>query len=477
MLSIFKKTWWLIILGLFLCFINIDKTYLLIEDTARDSVRMIQIWQNKELTLIGPPASLGQRSVREFYLGSLSYYLGIFGLVLTNFEVWGSIIGQVLIFVSSVPILYLILKDYLKVKNPILGTLIYVISPLVLTHMRFYWNPNAIIGLSTWFWYFILKKDTKSNLIISGLLFGIIYNFHYFASIPLFLYLVYLMFEKKFKNIGFLVLGTILGTSPIWLFEIRNNFFLTKTFWFNLTTNSSTAVNPLVLLESLYRFPLAITGVKPMEIGFEKVVPGSFQVLLGVLFILLLAVSFKKLQKKERILTILALVSSIVVGYLSGTSFYGRYLFGLSPIFIWIIIKSFERINWIWFGLVPVMIIADYKIITFRPDPTKNYIGIDTLEKASFLIKSDVKNETYNLSENIYGDAQARGLRYFVFKNVEKKPEYDIFYEHLDFLYVLTPSLEKTIKDHRYEFYAPNLTKVSWEKDLGEVKLIKFERK
>ena len=41
-----------------------------IEDTARDSVRMIQIWQGKELTLIGPPASLGQRTDKEFFLGS-----------------------------------------------------------------------------------------------------------------------------------------------------------------------------------------------------------------------------------------------------------------------------------------------------------------------------------------------------------------------------------------------------------------------
>ena len=122
------------------------------------------------------------------------------------------------------------------------------------------------------------------------------------------------------------------------------------------------------------------------------------------------------------------------------------------------------------------MIFADYKIITFRPNSVKDYVGIDTLERASLLIKSDVKNETYNLSENIYGDAQARGLRYFVLKNVDKKPENDISYEHLDFLYVLTPSLEKTIRDHRYEFYASNLTKISWEKDLGQVKLIKFER-
>lgn len=464
------------ILGLFLCFINIDKTYLLIEDTARDSVRMIQIWQDKELTLIGPPASLGQRSIREFYLGSLSYYLGIVGLVITNFEVWGSIVGQVLVFISSIPILYLILKNHLKVKNPILGTLIYVVSPLILTHMRFYWNPNAIIGISVWFWYLILKNERKFSLIISGVLLGLIFNFHYFAIVPLVFYLVYFLFERKYKNVGFILLGAIVGTFPIWIFEIRNNFFLTRTFWFNLSNNSIMSVNIFSLFESLYRFPLAIIGIKPMEIGFQTISLGFLQIVLGVLFLFLIVFSLKKLQRREKFLIALILASSIIVGYISGNSFNGRYLFGLTPVFIWLLMKCFEKINWIWFILIPFIIFTDYKLITFRPNPNKDYVGIDTLEKASLLIKSDIGTETYNLSENLYGDAQARGLRYFVLKNVEKKPENNISYEHLDVLYVLTPSLEKTIKDHRYEFYASNLTKVVWEENFGEVKLIKFER-
>lgn len=473
----FKKTWWLMVLGVVLCFINIDKTYLLIEDTARDSVKMIQIWQDKELTLIGPPASLGQRSTREFYLGSLSYYLGILGLLTTNFEVWGSIVGQALIFISSIPILYLILRDYLKVKYPLLGALIYVISPLTLTHMRLYWNPNAIIGLSVWFWYLILKKETRISLIISGILLGIIFNFHYFVAIPLFIYLIYLVFQRKFKSFGYSFIGVIIGLSPTWIFEIRNNLYLIKAFWFNLQNNIPNTPNLIGVLEGVYRFPLAILGVKPMEISFEALPPATLQIIIGVLFAIAVIFYFKNLQKNERTLVVLTIISSLVIGLISNGNYYGRYLFGLYPIYIFAILKAFEKVGWIWFILIAFILFADYKIITFRPSPDKNYVDIDTLSKASLLIKSDVKNETYNLSENIYGDAQARGLRYFVLKNVEKKPENDISYEHLDVLYVLTPSLDKTIKDNRYEYYASNLTKVAWEENLGEVNLIKFVRK
>lgn len=465
------------ILGIILCFINIDRTYLLIEDTARDSVRIIQIWQDKELTLIGPPASLGQRSVREFYLGSLSYYLGILGLAATNFEVWGAVLGQVLIFVSSIPILYLLLEDYLKVKNPILGTLIYVISPLTLTHMRFYWNPNAIIGLSTWFWFLTLKKKSKIfEQILSGILLGLIFNFHYFAVIPIFFWLIYLIFQKKIRKTFLTFAGFVVGASPIWIFELRNKFFLTKTLLFNLGNLTSNKFSLVHLAESLYRFPLAILGIKPLEIVYPALFEPTLQMIFGILLILAIVFACLRSNTRERFLFILAIISSIVTGLVSGGSFFGRYIFGLYPIFIWIVIKAFEKISWIWVILIPIMLITDYKIISFRPEANINYVGIDILEEASLLIKSDVKNETYNLSENIYGDAQARGLRYFVLKNVEKKPENEISYEHLDSLYVLTPNLEKTIKDNRYEYYAPNLTKIAWVKDLGELKLYKFSK-
>jgi len=474
-ICVIKKTWWLMILSLLLFFINIDKTYLLIQDTARDSVRMIQIWQNKELTLIGPPASIGQRSTREFYLGSLSYYFGIFGLLVTNFQAWGAIIIQVLIFVTSIPVAYLLFRDELKLKRPLLGVFLYVVSPLALIHLRFYWNPNAILGLSTWFWYLALRKrEGNFSLILSGIILGIIFNLHYFAVLPLFLWLVFLAFSHKLWKAFTIFSGFVLGSSPIWIFELRNNFFLSKTFLFNLTEKGFEGINLWKLIGDISKFPLAILGVRPMEISYAVIFNSAWQSVFGWLVLGLMIFTIVKLKGNNRILVGILIVSIIITSVLSGNEFYGRYLFGLYPIFIWFVFKLIENIRWLWFPLFLLIFIADWKIISFRPDPSRDYVGLNTLEKASELIKNDVGERTYNLSENIYGDAQARGLRFYVLKNVEKKPEDELSYEHLDILYVLTPSLEKTIEDNRYEFYTPNLRRVEWVKDLEEVKLYKF---
>lgn len=466
-------------LAVFLCFINIDKTYLLIQDTARDSVRMIEIWQSREVTLIGPPASSGQRTEREFYFGSLSYYLGIFGLVITGFEAWGAVIGQVLIFVFSIPFAYLLFKDKIKLKYPIVGVILYTLSPLALIHMRFYWNPNVIIGLSTIFWYLVLNERKKSfNLTFSGIITGLVFNFHYVASFPLFFWFFYLLLQRKFKDLLLLFLGFVLGSSPIWIFELRNNFFLSKTFWFNLKNagNSDMGVNLSGIFESLWRFQMAVIGIKPLEIEYEVFFNQPWQEILGVGFLLLMVLLWRNLKRKERVFFVLTVLASILAGVFSGDEFYGRYLFGIYTIFVWVVVKTLEKITWVWPGIFLLIILTNLKIISFRPDPNKNYIGLKLLEDASLLIKEDLDSEKYNLSENIYGDAQARGLRFFVLKNIDKKPENDVSYRNLDVLYVLTPSLEKTMSENRYEYYAPRLTKAAWEQDLGKVKLIKFNR-
>lgn len=459
MIEALKKTWWVMGLVLFLAFFRIDKTYLLIEDTARDSVRMIEIWRKKELTLVGPPASLGQRSEREFYLGSLSYYLGIAGLVITNFQVWGAVVMQVLIFVSSIPVFYLLLRDVFKIKNVLWGTLIYAVSPLAITHMRFYWNPNAIFGLATWFWYLIVNK----KYLWAGVLAGFISNLHYMAVLPL------LICDLMSMNFW---IGLFFGTAPTWIFELRNEFFLSKTFWFNLTHRVGGNMDWKWFLEGLDRFWSAVVGIRPMEIGYETWFAGNWIKILGLMILILVIWVGIKLKGRQRYLFGLTIVSAGAVGFISNGEYYGRYLLGLYPIFVWLLIFGLEKIGKMGFVAVLILILmTNWKILWARPT---SYVSIETLEKASQLIKEDNPKGKYNLSENIYGDAQARGLRYFVWKNVERKPENEISYGWLSTLYVLSPSLEKIKKDNRYEFYAPNLTKLSWEKGLGEVKLFKF---
>jgi hypothetical protein len=344
--------------------------------------------------------------------------------------------------------------------------------------MRFYWNPNAIIGLSMWFWFLVSSEKIKGvYLVVTGLILGFIFNLHYFAAAPLLLWFVYLFVTGKSKKGLMIILGFIFGSSPIWIFELRNSFYLSKTFLFNLTNRFVEQMNPQGLIVGLYQFPSAILGIRPMEIGFSVMFDPIWQKILGWMIFCLAIFAVLKLKKKTKVLFGVLVLASLVTAILSGNEFYGRYLFGLYPIFIWFVAISIEKIG--WFGVVAFIpiLFADLKIISFRPDLNRDYVDIKTLETASQIINKDVKDETYNLSENIYGDAQAMGLRFYVLKNVTKIPNDELSYEHLDSLYVLTPSLEKTLKDNRYEYYASNLPDVSWVEDVGSVKIIKFVRK
>jgi len=209
-----------------------------------------------------------------------------------------------------------------------------------------------------------------------------------------------------------------------------------------------------------------------MEIGYGTFLEGTWQKVLGILLVLLVIWAGIKLKGKQKWLFGLIIVSAGLVGLISGGDYYGRYLFGLYPVFVWLLVLALEKIGKIGFGVVLVlMMITNWKILQASP---MSYVSVETLERASQMIKEDGPKGKYNLSENIYGDAQARGLRYFVWRNVANKPENEISYGWLSALYVLSPNLEKIKKDNRYEFYAPNLTKLEWEKDLGEVSLFKF---
>jgi len=438
---------------------------------------MIQIFQNKELTLIGPPASLGQRTEREFYLGSAAYYIGIAGLVITRFRVWGAAIPNGIIFWVSIPFFYNLLRDVFGLRKPWVGTLLYVMSPLSVIHARFYWNPNAIIGLSTLFWYLALDRDRAWwKMVLAGLSAGLIFNLHYVALLPIVLWLVWVAFGRQFKQLMLIKSGLLVGMLPVFLFEVRNKFFLTNTFWYNWQHRQPGVVSLATLIENLSRFPLAIVGVRPAEIGFFPLIDDQlFQQTMGLVVIILMLGVGVKMRKEKRGLWLICLISFGLVSVLSGKEFMARYLFGIFPLVVWLVAEIVQRTKYILvLPILILMIVVNWRTLAFRPDPGKNYVGIDILEEASRLIAIDNPQGKYNLSENIYGDAQARGLRYFVIRDVVNKPENEVTYGWLKTLYVLTPSLEKTEKDHRFEFYAPDLKKVAWEKDLGKVKLIKF---
>lgn len=476
----------LILVAGFLTLFRLSDTQLLIHDTARDTLKILTLWQSKSLTLIGPPASFSLNSIKEFYFGSFSYYLALLGMILLKFNPVGAVIPTIILYLLSIPIFYLFLRNISSNKFVIfIGTIIYSISPLNITHMRFFWNPNTIIPLSVFFWYLVTlrqKKEKFSVNFLAGIITAIIFNFHYFTVIPMAIWTLIVLFNKKWIKFLGIIAGFTIGTIPLFIFEIKHNFYILNALIYNLNNNVS--LNNIDLFRIVGRLGeifMAILGIKSGEIYYGTLFKfnGILYWLIEILFLILIIVVAYKIRKKNRFIYLFPSVISIIFAVIfSDTSFYTRYVFGALPLIIWLISEMFA-LKYSKFLLIPILVLitfANYKILSFTPNIKTGNIQIKTIEKISQKIVSENPQGRYNLSANINGDAQALDLRFFVQRDAKTKPQDIKNYNNLDRLYVVSPNIEKIKSENRWEYYASG----DWNNvsvyDFGEINLYKFEK-
>ena len=226
------------LISLFFYSFRLKDTYIFYNDQSRDTLEVLRIWQDSKITLIGPPISFTEHTTREVFLGSLYLYIGLVGLVLSNFDPIGPVLPNIIIYGISTSIFFWMTKNFFtSTILRIFSTLLYVLSPVTVSHARLFWNPSLVIPAATFFWFFVLKKTSKNqekiNYLLGGIIAGIMFNFHYIVVIPLIIYLIILLIKKQVKGL-FGIFGFLVGLLPIILFELRHNFYLTQAFVFNI---------------------------------------------------------------------------------------------------------------------------------------------------------------------------------------------------------------------------------------------------
>lgn len=474
------------LIGIFLCFYRLAGTQLLIQDTARDTLKVLTLWQTKSITLIGPPASFSLNSIKEFYFGSFSYYFALLGLIIFKFNPTGADVPTILLYLISIPAFYKFLKN-IKVSNFVrfVATTIYTFSPLTITHMRFFWNPNTIIPLSVFYWYLVtLEKKNKlfEFNFLAGLVAAVIFNFHYFMVIPMLVWGLICLARKHWDSALGNIFGFLVGTIPLFLFELKHEFYLSNSLIYNLQHKTEVgSVSMVTFLGRLGEMFMAVLGVKSGEIAYGTIfsISNSWYWAIWILIFILLTVAIFKLRKDRKvILFIPALITLFFAAKFSDTSFYTRYVFGALPLVIWLIAEMLDNKYFRYF-LVPVtvfMFYSNFRILTFTPSLATGYIPLQKVENIAKRIVTDNPEGKYNLSENIFGDAQALGLRYFVQRDAKIKPQGVEGYGWLNTLYVVSPSLEKIKTDNRWEYYASAPWKEKVIENFGEVTLYKFEK-
>jgi hypothetical protein len=202
---------------------NLPNRMVFLADQGRDMLRVYELYQDRRLTLLGPPSSQG-----NFFFGPLYYYLIAPGLILFQFNPLGAILTVILIDLTGIYFLYRLTHSYAAV-------LIYATNPLLIYWSQSALNPFVIPGLG----FICLYCLKRRRFFLTGLSAAAMFQLHY--STILFILLIFQF------NFNFL-LGLLLGISPMLAFELRHEFFNSQAIWAFVTTAGSRRFNPHYLV-------------------------------------------------------------------------------------------------------------------------------------------------------------------------------------------------------------------------------------
>lgn len=471
----------LVLAALFFYTFRLEETFVMAGDTARDLNDVMHIWQNKIITVVGEPVNTISNNPTQVLFGSLYLYLGLLGLLIFNFNPAGAVFADITLTLISVPLLFLVAKTILKKKNlAFFAAFIYALSPITVALARSYWEPNIVIPLSVIAWFFFLHKPSLKKFFLAGFFTGIVFDIHYMNVFPLAVYMIILFLKKDKKPALYSLLGFILAVSPLIGFELKNNFYLTRAFigtFSGFSTFAERTLNPFLSMDIL----LYIFGLGPYQYFIPSLVEIDFKyrivfgTIAGIAFIYYL-IKKQKLIKPSLVVVILA--SLLFSWYFEKWHIIGlRYILSTYPIFIIAFIGLISSLssNLLFVPIIPMLILS-IKIVTHKLDYTNrnDYLPLERIEEISNAIVADNPTDRYNVTENILGDARSLAFRFYLLRDAEVKPQPVEIYDSIDTLYVITPSLEKTLEEGRWEFSASGPKEIAWEKDFEDLKLFKF---
>ena len=216
-------------------------------DQGHGFTRILEMWKNKEITLVGPASSISADN-KQLLQGSIIYYFTLLFALLGGFDPIKS--SYILMLFSSLGIipLYSGMKKLADKKAALLMVVLYALLPMFIDFTRFFFAPNYLVPLSTVLIYLLGLYKTKSKNIFLFLIFayiGILMQFHYQIVIILFILFIYYSFIKRFniKLILIMIGGFCVGFSPMILFELKNQFYnlnVIKNFLFSTKPHSGT---------------------------------------------------------------------------------------------------------------------------------------------------------------------------------------------------------------------------------------------
>ncbi len=248
----------LIIGVIFRLIISANGNFIFNMDNARDMVEVREMVEVGKLRLIGQTTSID-----GVFYGPAWYYILAVPFIISDGDPYASILLEILMWViGGYFLLYLTKKFYGLIATIAVGC-IWVASNFILLGSQYAYNPNPILFLTPVFvfclWKYIETQKWYLN-VIAWFLGGLFLHFE--VTVGLFMPLVivlavilsgkfYIFKDKKFY-LGFLVFALTL--LPQIIFELRHNFFMTKSLLsYKSTSHSGIDTNLILRSQDLFR--------------------------------------------------------------------------------------------------------------------------------------------------------------------------------------------------------------------------------
>lgn len=415
-------------------------------DEGRDAIIIKRMIVDHKFTLLGPTISFG-----NLYLGPVYYYFMIIPLWLTGLDPVGPAMMVGLFGLTTIFLVWLTGKEFFGSKVGLIASLLYAVSPLVITHTRSSWNPNPMPFFSLLAIYGLYKavKDKEGKwLALVGACLGVAIQLHYIAFVLIIsVILMLIIFRPKIYFRWYLVgiLAFLVAVSPQLLFEIRHNFV-------NLRAMINLALKKGEFVESA-------------GIGLEKFMPLSLynrlfvsliatkEIVLGTIIALICGVTallaFLK-EKKAKIHNpgLLIILLWIFLGVFGIPLYQGKihdhylgFLFPAPFLLFGFTVNYLFRQRRAWMKIVVFLVIAFLAVLNLSKTNVLSNIGpnyqIDRVKVVAKTIAEDVGNRKFNIAMvSATKDFFGYNYRYFL-ELFGKTPEpYDNF-SNIDVLYVI----------------------------------------
>lgn len=318
-----QKTYpWLLLIGLaiFLRFHNSYNFLYFISDQGRDAVKLKSIVEG-DLTLIGPTSGL-----QGFFLGPLWYYIGVPGYILSHGSPHGISLWYIFIASLAIPFFLLIVKKLFakELSWQFLTFALLIFLPASINGSIFIWNPLLSLPLMAAAIFALFQaRNSRTWLFLAFLALGFVLHseFAYGIFILPVLFILIFWIRKKFSIVDYLIAGiaVLITLVPQILFELKNNFLMSKSL-FQGTTSGASSVSFLSVWSNRPKQLLAATS----ELFFGR----SSAALIPMLVVAAVIIYgiYKAFQKKNYEWQIVALIAAIpYVGYMFWRGNYGNF--------------------------------------------------------------------------------------------------------------------------------------------------------